>query len=250
MLQGVKMARGEGKGESVAKLANQIAAIKYTLFSFNIVAWIIGAGLFAFSIYIRAEPGIDEWIRLLDIYEYYIGVYILIGAGALVMIFSFLGCCSALMEHSAALYAFIGTQVFLFLATIAGSAIILAYSTTDSSVQPLIRQTMLRFISTSEHPHSSAALKLIQESIGCCGADGPNDYMVMRQPLPTECRDTVTGNAFFHGCVNELTWFLEDKSVWAAVMAMILAAIHTANTVLGIVLVQALKREEEAMYRR
>ncbi|KAL1377466.1 hypothetical protein pipiens_016238, partial [Culex pipiens pipiens] len=33
------MARGEGKGESVAKLANQIAAIKYTLFSFNIVAW-------------------------------------------------------------------------------------------------------------------------------------------------------------------------------------------------------------------
>lgn len=52
----------------------------------------------------------------------------------------------------------------------------------------------------------------------------------MRQPLPTECRDTVTGNAFFHGCVNELTWFLEDKSVWAAVMAMILAAIHVSNS--------------------
>lgn len=40
VLQGVTMARGEGKGESVAKLANQIAAIKYTLFSFNIVAWV------------------------------------------------------------------------------------------------------------------------------------------------------------------------------------------------------------------
>ena len=62
--------------------------------------------------------------------------------------------------------------------------------------------------------------------IGCCGADGPNDYMVMRQPLPLECRDTVTGNAFFNGCVNELTWFLEDKSIWAAIMAMILAAVH------------------------
>ncbi|EAT47978.1 AAEL000957-PA [Aedes aegypti] len=66
---------------------------------------IIGAGLFAFTIYIRAEPGFDEWVALLDIYQYYIGVYILIGTGALVMIFSFLGCCSALMEHSAALYA-------------------------------------------------------------------------------------------------------------------------------------------------
>lgn len=244
------MARGEGKGESVAKLANRIAAIKYTLFCFNIVSWIIGAGLFAFTIYIRAEPGFDEWVALLDIYQYYIGVYILIGTGALVMIFSFLGCCSALMEHSLALYAFIGTQIFLFVATIVGSAIILDFSTMNSSIQPLIRQTMLRFIMTSEHPHSSFALKLIQESIGCCGADGPNDYMILRQPLPLECRDTVTGNAFFHGCVDELTWYLEDKSIWAAVMAMVLSAIHTANVVLGIVLVQALKREEEAMYRR
>ncbi|XP_052873323.1 tetraspanin-2A [Anopheles cruzii] len=178
------MARGEGKGESVARLSNQIACIKYTLFCFNIVAW------------------------------------------------------------------FIGTQVLLFVLTVIGSAILLDFSTMNSSIQPLIRHTMLRFIVTSEHPHSSAALKLIQESIGCCGADGPNDYMVMRQPLPLECRDTVTGNAFFHGCVNELTWFLEDKSVWAAIMAMILAAVHTCNGVLGIVLVQALKREEEAMNRR
>uniref|UniRef100_A0A182MW16 Tetraspanin n=1 Tax=Anopheles culicifacies TaxID=139723 RepID=A0A182MW16_9DIPT len=65
---------------------------------------IVGAGLFAFTIFIRAEPGFDNWIAILNIYEYYIGVYILIGAGALVMIFSFLGCCSALMEHSSALY--------------------------------------------------------------------------------------------------------------------------------------------------
>uniref|UniRef100_A0A182K0S2 Tetraspanin n=1 Tax=Anopheles christyi TaxID=43041 RepID=A0A182K0S2_9DIPT len=65
---------------------------------------IVGAGLFAFTIFIRAEPGFDEWIAILEVYQYYIGVYILIGAGALVMIFSFLGCCSALMEHSSALY--------------------------------------------------------------------------------------------------------------------------------------------------
>jgi hypothetical protein len=34
------MAKGEGKGESAAKLANQIACIKYTIFCFNIVAWV------------------------------------------------------------------------------------------------------------------------------------------------------------------------------------------------------------------
>lgn len=63
----------------------------------------IGAALFAFTIWIRAEPGFGEWVEVLDIYSYYIGAYILIAAGALIMIFSFLGCCSALMEHSFAL---------------------------------------------------------------------------------------------------------------------------------------------------
>lgn len=62
--------------------------------------------------------------------------------------------------------------------------------------------------------------------IGCCGADGSNDYITMRQPLPSTCRDTVTGNAFFHGCVDELTWLLEDKSGWVAGLAMTLSFIH------------------------
>uniref|UniRef100_A0A182XCD8 Uncharacterized protein n=1 Tax=Anopheles quadriannulatus TaxID=34691 RepID=A0A182XCD8_ANOQN len=69
------------------------------------------------------------------------------------------------MGHHRGRLPFIGTQVFLFVLTVIGSAILLDYSTMNSSIQPLIRQTMLRFIVTSEHPHSSAALKLIQESV-------------------------------------------------------------------------------------
>lgn len=61
--------------------------------------------------------------------------------------------------------------------------------------------------------------------IACCGADGPDDYLVLQQPLPTECRDTVTGNPFFHGCVDELTWFFEAKCAWIAALAMLVAFI-------------------------
>lgn len=62
--------------------------------------------------------------------------------------------------------------------------------------------------------------------IGCCGADGPNDYLSLRKPLPTECRDTVTGNAFFYGCADEMTWFLEDKSRWTTNIAISIAALE------------------------
>ena len=66
--------------------------------------------------------------------------------------------------------------------------------------------------------------------IGCCGADGPEDYVQLLKPLPTECRDTVTGNAFFYGCVDELTWYLEDKSAWLAGLALTVTFIHVSNT--------------------
>jgi len=67
------------------------------------------------------------------------------------------------------------------------------------------------------------------KQVACCGSEGPNDYLNLRQPLPIECRDTVTGHAFASGCVDELTWYLEDKSIWAAAMAMSLAMIHVSS---------------------
>lgn len=56
-------------------------------------------GLFAFTIWIRVEPGFQEWIDILNIHAYYIGVYILIALSVFVLIVSFLGCCAALVEH-------------------------------------------------------------------------------------------------------------------------------------------------------
>lgn len=65
--------------------------------------------------------------------------------------------------------------------------------------------------------------------IGCCGADGPNDYMQLLKPLPTECRDTVTGNAFFHGCVDELTWFLEERAGWLSGLVLTVCFIDVST---------------------
>jgi len=240
----------DSRGESAARLARNIACVKYTLFCFNIVAWLVGIGLFAFSIWIRVEPGFEQWIQILDIYSYYIGVYILLAVSVLVLLTSFLGCCSALMEHGLALLIFTVTQIICFLLAIAGTAILLEHSTYESRIQPMIRHSMNRLIMYSEYEPSTTMLRLIQESVGCCGSDGPNDFLIFRQPLPIECRDTVTGHAFSNGCVDEMTWYLEDKSVWAAAMAMSLALIHVVNAVLAIILMQALRREEKVMYRR
>ncbi|KAL0125123.1 hypothetical protein PUN28_004336 [Cardiocondyla obscurior] len=232
---------------SVPILEKQIGCIKFTIFCLNAIIWMLGCAMFGLSIWMRFEPTLEEWVEFLDMYEYYIGVYILIAASVIVMAISFIGCAAALMENILALYAHVGLQVFSFICCLSGAAVILDYSTYDSKIQPIIERSMYNLISNSHYETASFILRVIQETVGCCGAVGPRDYTQLRKPLPTECRDTVTGNAFHHGCVEELSWFLEARSGWLAGLAMALCMLHVIISVLSLTLVRAIKKEEDSI---
>nr|XP_060635549.1 CD9 antigen [Anolis sagrei ordinatus] len=73
--------------------------IKYLLFGFNFVFWLAGTAVLAIGLWLRFDS------RTKDIFDheendttFYTGVYILIGAGALIMLVGFLGCCGAIQE--------------------------------------------------------------------------------------------------------------------------------------------------------
>lgn len=238
--------KGDGEGDgNILKLENQIAVIKYVMLFVNVLEWVIGAAVLALCLWLRFEPGIQEWLSLLNASQFYIGVYILIISGIVIMVVAFIGCLSALQENSFVLLLFIASQAFCFVVLLAGAAVLMDNSARESNFQPRIRESMRQLIMNQQYEPSKNTLAMIQEGIGCCGADGPEDYLNLQQPLPTECRDTVTGNPFFHGCVDELTWFFEVKCAWIAALAMIVAFINVINVVLSIVLIQALKKEEE-----
>lgn len=237
--------KGDGAGSGYGNLNSKITCLKGTLFCFNVATWLLGVSIFALALWMNLESGFGEWVEKLEIEEYYTGIYILIAAGVIIIIASFAGCVSAFMEDRVILTIFIAVQVLCFIIATAGAAVLLDYSTYDSKIQPLIRQRMRYLISESHNEYASSVLRMVQETIGCCGADGPNDYLQLLKPLPTECRDTVTGNAFFYGCVDELTWFLEEKSGWLSALALVVCFIHVINVVLSIVLSQALKKEDE-----
>ncbi|XP_051169350.1 tetraspanin-2A-like [Leptopilina boulardi] len=227
-------------------IEKQIGCIKYTIFCFNIVIFLLGCGMFGLSVWLRADSGFQDFVDYLDIDEFYIGIYLLIFTSVVIMIIAFIGCGAALMEFITALYAYIGLQVLCFVFGLAGAAVLLNYSTYDSDIQPLIRRSMTTLISNSQHDDASRMLRIVQEQIGCCGADGPMDYLTLLKPLPTECRDTVTGNAYFHGCVDELSWFLEGRSAWLAGLALSLCMFHVVLGVLSLILIQAIQKEEES----
>ncbi|XP_076183753.1 tetraspanin 2A [Ptiloglossa arizonensis] len=228
-------------------LEQRIQCIKFIIFSLNAVIWLLGSAMFGLCMWLRLDPGFQEWVEFLDMYEFYIGIYILLAASIFVIIITFVGCGVALMEYILGLCIYVGLQILCYVLGLVGTAILLDYSTYDSKIQPLIRRSMTALINKYHDERATLILQLIQESIGCCGADGPMDYLNLKKPLPNECRDSVTGNAFFHGCVEEISWFLEGRSGWLAGLALALCAFHIVIAVLTLVLIRAIKKEEESI---
>ncbi|KAI8440458.1 hypothetical protein MSG28_001750 [Choristoneura fumiferana] len=206
---------------------------------------LFGISIFALCLWICIEPGFNEWMRVLELQKYFIGIYIILIGSLVIMVVAFLGCGAALMENVMLLYAYIGSQIASFVFGLIGSCVVLDFSTYDSGIQPLIRDVIVRLMNNPQHEGSREILRMVQEGIGCCGADGPMDYISMRKPLPSECRDSVTGNAYFHGCIDELTWYLEGKTGWLAGIVLAACMVAVVNAVMSLVLIQAVKKEEE-----
>ncbi|XP_029346181.1 tetraspanin-2A [Acyrthosiphon pisum] len=236
--------------KSAAKLEKHINLLKYTIFCLSIVIWIMGIFLWGYVVYSRLDTTLQEWVDALEIWQVYLGLYVLIFASIVVIIAPFLSCFAVYQELSQLLMANAGVHLFSFFVLLLGSAVLLENTTTGSGIVSSIRESMTNLIMQSQNEYATNTLNMIQESIGCCGADGPNDYLSLRKALPTECRDTVTGNAFFYGCADEVTWFLEDKSRWTTNIAISIAALEMLICVLSVILVKALQKEEKFNYNR
>ncbi|XP_025423507.1 tetraspanin-2A [Sipha flava] len=235
---------------AAAKLEKHINLLKYTIFCLSVVILIMGIFLFGYVVYTRLDTVLQEWVDALEIWQVYLGMYILIFGSIVVIIAPFLSCYAVYQEITQLLMANAGLHLFSFFLMLLGSGVLLENTTIGSDIVPAIRETLMNLIMQSHSESSMHTLNMIQESIGCCGADGPNDYLSLRKALPTECRDTVTGNAFFYGCADEVTWFLEYNSRWTTNIAISIAALEMLITVLSLILVKALQKEEKFNYNQ
>jgi len=74
--------------------------------------------------------------------------------------------------------------------------------------------------------------------VGCCGADGSDDFINAMKPVPFECRDMITGSEYAFGCQQQLAWWLEP---WTATLAGI-CVFYLVADVFGIVINRKLRQ--------
>ncbi|XP_051544095.1 CD9 molecule b isoform X1 [Myxocyprinus asiaticus] len=157
----------------MAALSGGEQCIKYLLFVFNFVFWLAGTGVLAVGLWLR----FDERTKGLFTGEgspsvFYTGVYILIVAGAIMMVVGFLGCCGAIRESSCMLGLFFFFLLIIFAAEVAAG--IWGLSNQDkivSDVQQFYTQTFNNY-KDSKQEALRETLRLIQYGLQCCGPTG------------------------------------------------------------------------------
>uniref|UniRef100_A0A8C3RRR2 Tetraspanin 2 n=1 Tax=Chelydra serpentina TaxID=8475 RepID=A0A8C3RRR2_CHESE len=103
----------------MGRLRGGMRCIKFLLFTFNFVFWLAGLAVIAFGLWLRFGGVLGDLTSEEKSPEYfYMGLYVLVGAGALMMTVGFFGCCGAVRESQCLLGAFFACLLVIFAAEV------------------------------------------------------------------------------------------------------------------------------------
>uniref|UniRef100_A0A667Z6H8 Tetraspanin n=1 Tax=Myripristis murdjan TaxID=586833 RepID=A0A667Z6H8_9TELE len=157
----------------MAALTGGELCAKYVLFIFNFIFWLAGTGVLAVGLWLRFDS------RTAGLFEgedspsvFFTGVYILIAAGALMMVVGFLGCCGAIKESPCMLGLFFFCLLVIFAVEVAAG--IWGLSNKDRVVEDVTefyKQTYNNYRDTRQEALKET-LRLIHFGLSCCGPTG------------------------------------------------------------------------------
>ncbi|KAK0153262.1 Tetraspanin-17 [Merluccius polli] len=156
------------------KGAEVSCCVKYVLFGFNIVFWLLGAAFLAIGLWAWAEKGVLANLSSITDLGGFDPVWLFIVVGAVMFVLGFAGCIGALRENTVLLKffsVFLGLIFFLELTT--G---ILAFVFKD-----WIKDQLNFFINNNVKAYRDDIdlqnlIDFAQNYWSCCGAHGPNDW--------------------------------------------------------------------------
>ncbi|XP_053682298.1 tetraspanin-2-like isoform X2 [Sabethes cyaneus] len=148
--------------------------VKYLVILVNLLFWIIGFALVLLSIWMLTDPTFLISMTQNE-NNYFIGLYILLVVGGLIVTVAFLGCCGAFKESEYMLFSFFSCLLIVLVAEVAAGT--WAYrnsSKLDTYVRTAVKEAVQDEYSVVAT--RTATVDSIQKYFRCCGAEGPNDW--------------------------------------------------------------------------
>lgn len=174
--------------------------LKYLLFAFNFLFWLAGGAVMAVGLWTLLKK--SDYISLLPSITYAASAYILIVAGAIVMVTGVLGCCATFKEQRRLLRVYFVLLLCIFLLeVVAGVLAYIYYQKLSEDLKNNLKHTMTeKYRQPSQEPVTQAVDKLQQE-FKCCGSNSSSDWMESKwvrsadaksRAVPDSCCKTPT----------------------------------------------------------
>uniref|UniRef100_A0A8C6FSV6 CD81 molecule n=1 Tax=Moschus moschiferus TaxID=68415 RepID=A0A8C6FSV6_MOSMO len=145
--------------------------IKYLLFVFNFVFWLAGGVILGVALWLRHDPQTTNLLYL-ELGDrpapntFYVGIYILIAVGAVMMFVGFLGCYGAIQESQCLLGTFFTCLVILFACEVAAG--IWGFVNKDQiakDVKQFYDQALQQAIVDDDANNAKAVVKTFHETV-------------------------------------------------------------------------------------
>ncbi|XP_030216243.1 tetraspanin-2 [Gadus morhua] len=148
----------------MGKVEGGMKCVKYLLFVFNFIFWLMGSLVLSVGLWLRFDP---ETVSLLNGHgapeTFFIGVYILIVAGSLVMLVGFFGCCGAVRESQCLLGSFFACLLIIFGAEVAAG--VFGFLNKDK----IIEDVQNFYAKTYDDNNNSTLISSYHKVLNCCG---------------------------------------------------------------------------------
>ncbi|TFJ98538.1 testis-specific serine kinase substrate [Platysternon megacephalum] len=186
--------------------------IKYLLFGFNFIFWLLGTAVLAIGLWLRFDTQTKSIFDMeSNNSNFYTGVYILIGAGALMMLVGFLGCCGAVQESQCMLGLFFTFLLVIFAIEVAVA--IWGFANKETIIDE-VKKFYKETYDKRNQPAAKETLKAFQYALNCCGLTGVIDQLIQDtcpkkegseiltvKPCPTAIEEVFTSKLNVIGAV-------------------------------------------------
>ncbi|XP_038620537.1 CD81 antigen [Tachyglossus aculeatus] len=216
--------------------------IKYLLFVFNFVFWLAGGVILGVALWLRHDSQTSS-ILYLQLGEksapsaFYMGIYILIAVGAVMMFVGFLGCFGAIQESQCLLGTFFTCLVILFACEVAAG--IWGFVNKDQiakDVKQFYDQALTQAVMEEDTTNAKAVVKTFHETLHCCGADVLSTLTVtltQKNLCPDGSASLVLFTSNCHQKIDEL---FSGKLYLIGIAAIVVAVIMIFEMILSMVL--------------
>ncbi|XP_069757243.1 CD81 antigen-like [Narcine bancroftii] len=214
--------------------------IKYLLFVFNFLFWLAGGVVLGVALWLRHDP---QTTQVLDTHfedqsapnTFFIGVYILIGVGAVMMVVGFLGCYGAIQESQCMLGTFFVCLVVLFACEVAAG--IWGFVHKDevaSEFKQFYDQASTAYIMQHQSPEkkdqAKTMLVTLHNALDCCGSRFITKILTAELcPRQKEILTTVD-------CSTRINELFSEKLYIIGIAAVIVAVIMILEMIFSMVL--------------